>query len=204
MKKLYITLTIALCTLILSSCANPASPALTDAPQTTASSAGSSSVLLATSTLSGQNTSLPADALNKKPIDFELKDINGNSVSSSSFAGKPTIINFFATWCKYCKNEMPYFSRLESEYGDKINVVYIDTLETVSTSEVKTFFKDLNMSYTNLLIDSDSSLIYSYAYSSIPVTIIIDSDGIIRKIQLGAFTSYKTLENYLVNYGQLK
>lgn len=203
MKKLYGIILISLCTLVLSSCASSTSSSPTNSPESIVLTTDNNYTVSPAATSSAQNSSLPADALDVTPNDFTLKDLDGNTVSSSSFNGKPTIINFFATWCKYCEYEMPYFKQLEEEYGDSINIVYIDTLEDVSSADIKAFFEELDMTYSNVLIDADSALLYSYSSSSIPLSIIIDPDGTIRKIQLGAFTSYKTLKNYMVNYGQL-
>lgn len=203
MKKLYGIIIVSLCTLILSSCANSTSSSPTISPESAVLATDDNYTVSPVATPSAQNSSLPADALDRTPNAFTLKDLDGKTVSSSSFNGKPTIINFFATWCKYCEYEMPYFKQLEEEYGDRINIVYIDTLEEASSEDIKAFFKKHDMTYRTVLFDADSALLYSYSSSSIPLSIIIDPDGRIRKIKLGAFTSYKTLENYMVNYGQL-
>ena len=52
--------------------------------------------------------------------EFNLIDIDGNEVSSLDLLGKPTIINFWATWCGYCMKEMPDFQTAYETYGDKI------------------------------------------------------------------------------------
>jgi len=83
-------------------------------------------------------------------------------------------------------------------------MICMDTLDDATAFHLKAFFSDMNMDHTNVLIGKESFLLNSYSYSAVPVTIIMDADGIIRKIRLGAITSYQTLENYVVNYGQFK
>lgn len=202
-KTIFITLML-LFAMLTSACSNSSSQMPTISPLSTVTAEISNNTPIATLPAVTQNISLPADAINKTPISFNLKDVNGNTISSSSFNGKPTIINFFATWCGYCENEMPYFVMLEDEYGDRINVVYIDTLDDVSVSDLKLFFSDRDMDYSNVLIDEDSKLLTAYGYAGVPVSLILDSNGVIHKIRFGAFSSYMTLKNYMVNYGQIK
>jgi thiol-disulfide isomerase/thioredoxin len=50
---------------------------------------------------------------------FTAKDLTGNDVSLSSFEGSPILLNFWATWCPYCRKERPYLNSLFSEFRDK-------------------------------------------------------------------------------------
>ena len=189
---------------LLCSCTTSGTPVPTNMPVSTVSPSISNISTSSVSTSPTANFSLPSDALAKSPVDFSLKDINGNTISSSSYNGKATVINLFATWCTYCEQEMPFFSKLETEYGDKINIVYIDSSDDASTAELKAFLKKYNISSKNVLIDSSSSVLHKYGYTGLPATIVIDSSGTVRKMQLGAFTTYQKLKDFVVKYGQVK
>ncbi|GEM_PF-3098988 len=204
MKHLKNALILFSCAMFLCSCSTSSTTSPANSVSGAISSASSVNTPSSTASAPASNSGLPADALNRTPIAFELKDVNGNAVKSSSFNGKPTVLNFFATWCGPCQSEMAYFASLEAEFKDKINVVYINTGDDATSNELKEFFSDMKLTYTNLLIDKNSSLINSYSFSNIPVTIILDSNGVIRKIQVGAFPSYQILRNKMVQYGQLK
>lgn len=69
--------------------------------------------------------------------EFTLIDVDGNEVSSLDLLGKPTIINFWATWCGYCMKEMPDFQTAYETYGDKINFVMIDSVDGIKETEEK-------------------------------------------------------------------
>lgn len=202
LKKFFVIL-IVLNILVLSSCSNSAQPEPTKGVVSTTSAVVASNPVSTASVSHGVNSALPTDALSRKQNAFELKDINSNTVKSASYTGKPTIINFFASWCDYCMQEMPYFTKLEKEYGSKINMVYINSSDILDTDDIKSLFRQNNWIYTNLLIDKDAKTLHSYGFTGIPVTLIIDSTGTIRKIKSGAFSSYQQLKNYVVQYGQV-
>jgi thiol-disulfide isomerase/thioredoxin len=72
-------------------------------------------------------TEQPEDKL--KAFDFTVYDREGNKVNLSDFYGKPIIINFWATWCPYCVEEMPLFEEKYKEYGEKVHFLMIDAVD---------------------------------------------------------------------------
>ena len=72
--------------------------------------------------------------------DFTVYDRNGNEVRFSQFAGKPTVLNFWASWCSSCVHEMPAFQEKYAELGDSVNFVMInDSANTVSADQASRF-----------------------------------------------------------------
>ena len=70
----------------------------------------------------------------KQAPDFQLQSLDGQSVSLSSFQGKPVLINFWATWCPPCRGEMPYIQQVYEEWSDKgLVILAIDIGENPST-----------------------------------------------------------------------
>jgi len=111
------------------------------------------------------------------PVEIRLKDLNGQPVSLSDFRGKIVFLNFWTTWCYACRIEMPDMEKLHQKFKNKdFAMVAINLQESVS--QVKQFFKDLELTFTALL-DSDGEVGAYFMITAIPTTFILDKDGII-------------------------
>ena len=117
-----------------------------------------------------------------KAPDFSLVDINGKTVSLSAFNGKVVILDFFASWCPPCKQEIPDFIELEKSYGDKGFAMIGVAL--VSAGEAREFAGKMGINYPVLVDDGKASEIYG-PIRSIPTTFIIDKNGKIVKMYIG-------------------
>lgn len=138
----------------------------------------------------GYSTQLPKAAPN-----FQLKTTDGQVVSLNQFRGKPVLLNFWASWCQPCRDEMPYLQQIYNEYKDKGLVFYgIDIGE--SPEAINTFFLDNSLSLP-VLLDSDKSVGQSYQITGVPETFLIDKNGIIRKWQIGAYPNAQMIKNDL-------
>jgi|SaaInlStandDraft_4_1057021.scaffolds.fasta_scaffold43481_2 peroxiredoxin len=115
--------------------------------------------------------------------DFELNDINGNSVKLSDFLGKPVLINFFATWCGPCRHEMPEFQNIYDQ--NEIIILGINLQEPIES--VILFKDELDLTFP-LLIDPKSEIKTMYQVITQPVTYFIDSTGTIVDKKLGPLT----------------
>lgn len=110
--------------------------------------------------------------------DFTLVDMNGNEVSSSDLLGKPTIINFWATWCGYCMEEMPDFQTAYETYGDKINFVMIDAVDGVQETEQKGRAYVEENAYTfPVYFDTKREGVISCGVTGFPSTLFVAADG---------------------------
>ena len=127
--------------------------------------------------------------------DFTLQSLDGDSVSLSDFRGKPVMLNFWATWCGYCREEMPYFHQIDKEWPDsELVVLMINVGERASM--VDSFMEAYNLSLT-VLLDSRRTVSEKYNIVGLPTTYFIDKDGIIREKVPGAFRDKETIEYYL-------
>jgi cytochrome c biogenesis protein CcmG, thiol:disulfide interchange protein DsbE len=112
---------------------------------------------------------------------FVLKDINGKTVKLSDFKGKVVIINFWAVWCVYSRQEMPEYEKTSKEMQGDRNIVLL-TVNATDTEEdkektVKDFIKDKKYSLP-VLLDVDGTVRDSYDLDvTFPTTIIIGRDG---------------------------
>ena len=117
-----------------------------------------------------------------KAPDFSLVDINGKTVSLSDFSGKAVILDFFASWCPPCKQEVPDFIELEKAYGDKGFAMIGVALEKADAAGA--FAGKVGINYPVLVDDGKTSEAYG-PIRSIPTTFIIDKSGKIVKIYIG-------------------
>ena len=76
-------------------------------------------------------------------LNFTMTDYNGNTLKLSDLAGKPIIVNFWATWCGYCTYEMPDFEEMYKKYGDRINFAMVNVTDGSETvTKAKNFIAD--------------------------------------------------------------
>jgi len=124
------------------------------------------------------------NVIKTKASDFKLKDLDGKELSLSDLKGKKVFLNFWATWCPPCKNEMPEIQKLYEETKDTdLVIVAVEIGEPLS--EVKSFIDDNKYTF-KVLLDSDQSVATKYNITSIPTSYFIDVDGnIISKISGG-------------------
>ena len=128
--------------------------------------------------------------------DFELLDVDGNSVSLSSFAGQPVMINFWATWCAPCRIEMPEMQAVYEARKDE-GFVILALNQDESAETVTAYFHDeMNLTFTPLL-DTNSVVSANYGvYGFNPSSFFIDPDGVISARHIGPLTAGQ-LESYL-------
>ena len=121
----------------------------------------------------------------KPAPDFTLSDLNDKPYRLSDFRGKVVFLNFWATWCKPCREEMPSMEILNKNFekdGLVILAVSIDRVTT--TKDIPPFVKGMNLTFP-VLIDSWGKTDMPYKRMGVPETFIIDQQGVIREIVIG-------------------
>ena len=127
--------------------------------------------------------------------DFQLRSLDGEFVSLGDLRGKPVLINFWATWCPPCRNEMPYLQGIYEEWsGLGLEVLAINIGE--DPSKVEEFMRGNNLSFAALL-DIGQDVTEEYGITGIPATFFVDKDGIIQDKVVGAFQNKTQIENRL-------
>ncbi len=112
-----------------------------------------------------------------KLIDFELESLDGSMVKLSSYKGKVVFLNFWATWCPPCIEEMPSMQKLYDHFKDRgLEMIAVNLQE--DKAAVKKFFDKHGLTFTAVL-DKTGRVGSQYGARNIPTTYIIDRDGFV-------------------------
>ncbi len=118
-------------------------------------------------------------------LDFSLPALDGRTVKLSDLKGRPVLINFWASWCPGCREEMPLLQAIHEErQGNGLEILAVDIGESPDT--VKQFLQDNKLTFTALL-DQDTRVSMLYGIRLIPTSVLVDKNGDIRDIKVGAF-----------------
>jgi thiol-disulfide isomerase/thioredoxin len=118
------------------------------------------------------------------PLDYTVKDMNGAEVQLSAYKGKVILLNFWATWCHPCKEEIPDLITLQDQYKDDIVVLGFSVDD--KPDDLKSYAARYKMNYPVLVGLGHENIQEAYGPMwGIPVTIIIGRDGKIAKKQSG-------------------
>ena len=110
--------------------------------------------------------------------DFQLEDSNGNKVKLSDIKDKPIVLNFWASWCGPCKNEMPDFDEVYKEYGKDVEFMMVNLTDGAQETKntAKSFIDKEGYSFP-VYYDVDEEGARAYNVMSIPVTYFINMYG---------------------------
>ncbi|MFS1515487.1 thiol-disulfide oxidoreductase ResA [Bacillus sp. SCS-151] len=132
--------------------------------------------------------------IGKKAPDFKLVTLEGDFVQLSELAGKGVFLNFWATYCPPCKKEMPFIENSYQYYKDTgVEVLAVDVGEPKLT--VQSFVDQYNLTFP-ILLDKDEQVLNAYNIGPIPVTFLIDKDGIVIDKIVGEMTQ-QDVDNYM-------
>ena len=109
--------------------------------------------------------------------DVTFLDINEKNVNLNDFKGKLIILNFWATWCAPCKEEMPSLDNLQS--NNKLNNLKIFPINIGQEDRSKSerFFQELNINNLDIYIDAPITLAKKFSLRGVPTTILFNKDG---------------------------
>ncbi len=123
-------------------------------------------------------------------FDFTVYDADGAEAKLSDFYGKPIIINFWATWCQYCVDEMPLFEEKYKKYEDDIHFLMVNCIDGQRETKEKgqKFIEDKGYTFP-VYYDTDFDAATVYEVYSMPTTVFIDQDGYIIAYQPGMLSA---------------
>ncbi|TMK65059.1 MAG: redoxin domain-containing protein [Actinobacteria bacterium] len=113
--------------------------------------------------------------------DFTLESLNGKQVTLSDFQGRPVMVNFWASWCHLCREELRVLAELRREHRRLvvIGVTYRDI-----ASDSRAFAKQARAKWP-LVVDKNNKVAGAYGVRAIPQTFFIDADGVVRDRTFG-------------------
>lgn len=139
-----------------------------------------------------------------KAPDFKLQGLDGKEYTLDQFKGKYIFMNFWATWCKYCKQEMPDIQEVFQEYEvEKDQVVFLAIDVGESKDVVEKYINDGGYTF-KVLLDTEQNVAAQYGIRSFPTTIFIDKEGYALGGIKGAITKEDMVKyiTYMLSQGK--
>lgn len=133
----------------------------------------------------------PSSSSSRDTIDrlenITLEDYDGNKITLAAFRGTPLVVNSWATWCPFCRQELPDFASLQEELGDTAVVIAIDRAERVSDARGYTDGFGITSKMT-FLIDPSDAFYRNIGGFSMPETLFVNAEGVITFHKRGPLT----------------
>jgi thiol-disulfide isomerase/thioredoxin len=131
------------------------------------------------SSISQTNENVPfnniAQHTSPKPISpIVFEDFSGNKVNLGDYSGKLVIVNFWATWCKPCKEEMPSLDILSQNENFENLIIFPVNIENVNYEKTKKFFSNLNVKKLGIFFDPNLNFVKELNLRGVPTTVIIN------------------------------
>ena len=138
----------------------------------------------------GENPSGATEQPKVPMPDFTVYDLDGKAYKLSDFQGKPVILNFWATWCGYCKMEMPYFQEKFESYGEDIHFLIVNMTDGVqeTVDKASSYIEDEGFTFP-VYYDTDMDAANAYQVTSLPITFFVDAEGNHVAYRRGALTA---------------
>jgi peroxiredoxin len=144
-----------------------------------------------------QSSVLLAPEKNQMVTDFSLTELSGSEIRLEDLKGKLIVLNFWASWCVPCREEMPLLEKYFQQYPDGLQIVAVNDGETEAV--VRAFADELDLTFP-ILLDPKSEISRQYNVLGLPSTFFIDEEGIIKFQHTGILTEDQLLK-YLNELG---
>ena len=124
-----------------------------------------------------------------KAPNFTLKSLSGKNVKLSEYRGQVVMINFWASWCAPCRQEMPLLENIYKKYK-RLGFTLLGVNVEQDSSAAKKWLKDVTTSFP-ILLDSTNKVSKLYNVSAMPTTVLIDRSGNMRFLHKGYKPGYE-------------
>ena len=139
--------------------------------------------LLLTALLLGLLGLAQASEVSGPAPDFTLRSNSGKNLKLSEFRGQVVLLNFWASWCGPCRQEMPALEKLQKRYG-KLGFTVLGVNVEEDSTQAKRMLREIRVSFP-ILYDTQNTASKLYQVSAMPTTVIIDRDGNMRYLHKG-------------------
>jgi len=144
---------------------------------------------LAVLALSGRDAAAALPAIGAAAPDFASRSDSGRNVRLSELRGQVVLINFWASWCNPCRQELPLLNKIYAQYratGFVLLAVNVDD----NRKDAEVMLKRLGLRFPTLF-DSNKNVAKLYGVDAMPATLVIDRDGRVRHVHRGYYDGYE-------------
>lgn len=128
-------------------------------------------------------------ASNPEPMPpFLVNDLDGNILSTAELRGKVVILNFFATWCEPCREEIPEMIELSNRYKDRVQVVAVSQDDDATPQEVRDFARNQHINYPIVMGNTGISSEYG-GVPALPTAYLVNRDGRVVQKHVGLYST---------------
>jgi thiol-disulfide isomerase/thioredoxin len=132
------------------------------------------------------------------PTQVTLPIVTWNETTLSTLQGTPVVLNFWSISCYWCRKQLPYLERVAQQSNSGIRIIAINIGD--SAESIQRFFGDYEPAMTIALDNSrEAFMAYCLAYNNtrgaIPFTLFVDSEGTVKYVKIGAFSSEAALQD---------
>jgi thiol-disulfide isomerase/thioredoxin len=143
-----------------------------------------------TSTAQSDRMSVIRFASNPQAVPpFLVRDINGGVVSTAEWHGKVVLLNFWATWCPPCREEIPELVELQSRYKDRLQVIGISMDDPEDVAGVKRFSEREGVNYPIVMASREILMEYG-GVPALPTSFVVNTDGKIVQKHVGLYPTF--------------
>ena len=140
-------------------------------------------------TVAGIDTAMALPVAGKPAPDFALKSDSGRNVRLSELRGQVVLVNFWASWCTPCRQELPILQKLYAQYrGAGMALLAVNVDEERKNAEAMLRRLELAMP---VLFDGDKSVVRLYQVDTMPTTLLVDRDGRVRYVHRGYYSGFE-------------
>ncbi|WP_342562271.1 redoxin domain-containing protein [Paenibacillus sp. FSL R7-0345] len=130
---------------------------------------------------------------------FEATSLTGGKVNLADYKGKVVLLNFWATWCKPCMQEMPLLNEIHKSSDMQIETLFVNVGESKGT--VSEYMEEQQFSFP-VVIDATGKISALYGVTALPSTYIINTKGEIQKVVFGEIQDFNMLQQWLEDAGE--
>jgi thiol-disulfide isomerase/thioredoxin len=134
-------------------------------------------------------SSAPADLISQPASDFALRSLGQENIRLSEQLGEVVILNFWATWCGPCRQEMPLLDAIYSKYR-RAGLVLLSINIDEDKEQAAEMAKTLGVSYP-VLMDARNEVAKAYELGTLPLTVLVDREGKVRYVSEGFKPGYE-------------